>query len=622
MKTKILRYAAIALGLLIACSQATPVPGPQDAQTFDRAAIGAGIALPDGQPACGDMPCPDPGAVQVPSIKAKLDARTPAQIAAAACRRSDGGWACPAIPRPLMAGGNATAAQCGPACTVGAWWFDPSNTTGCASDTNSGTSATCSGAGIGPLATFAQFILRVGSTIPQYPGGQGVSVTQMSAQAANTDFIFFEPRMASTATSQAAAIFTVTPLAVGAPQTITVNTSLTRGAPGTLLVLTNPTGIAANQLIVNTTRGSQAIVDSVGATTVMQTPQTTATLTNTAVIPSPVEDITPGWQTGNTVQLYTLQNSNLQRWTPVGANLTTGGAPTSGWIFYANVADTSGSNASAFFFDNTGAVSVLVNSVVNPRLHIATAGGRGFVGLYLLGSSMLGPVFSSAAEGGFYGGAFKASGNNFFGQPTITNDAILHLTTQSLQGSTNLGNVYSDGILNVGSGPSGGPGIMQVSGSVWGSYSLNVRQASAYINQTGSTFLASGALLTSGTVSIGTLTTGCTPAVSGTYVSNGAMQVDTACAFGTIAAPGNCFPATAPISISLATAVSPSPQFFSAAQTAGTFHTKGTAGDTSTYNWTAGKVCGIPITVANLDYTTGYGSLCNIAGNACIENPN
>jgi hypothetical protein len=533
---KTIRYVAFVLFALVACGHKTvptPTPTTDAAPSRTIAAQQAHVGASAQQASAELLPPSSPR-------PQKVDVRTPAQKladakrdAVAACRGTDGVWHCNdptnkngQIAAPLMASGNANAAQCGPACTVGAWWFDPANTTGCASDSNSGTSATCGGSGIGPLATFAQLVTRLGSSQPQYPGGQSVSVTQMSAQAANTDWIFFEPRMVSTSTSQAAAILTVTPVAVGSPQTITVNSSLSRGAPGTLLVLTNPTGVVAHQLVVNTTAGrlSQALVDSVGGTTVMQQPLTIASITNTAVVPTPAEDT--GWATGNTVQLYTLQNSNLVRWSPVGGTESPGGPPTAGFVFYASIADPSGSAASAYFHKCESAASVLVNSIVNGRLDMTSLGGRGTSNTQAIGCSVVGQVLTITGQVGFAGGGFGSLQSN--GNMTINNDAIAHGAILQLGGLMTLSNTYSTSTITAEVG-----GIL-ASGFVWGSYNVNLLLGANYANGTGSTY-ALAALLTSGTVSINSVATGYS-FTAGT----GAWGTGTALTPGAIdSAPGN-----------------------------------------------------------------------------------
>ena len=67
-----------------------------------------------------------------------------------------------------------------------------------------------------------------------------------------------------------------------------------------LTVASMPAGTLKNVLVVNTTRSSQALIDSMtGTTATMQQPQTTASLIkSTAAVPAPVEDDT--WATGDT----------------------------------------------------------------------------------------------------------------------------------------------------------------------------------------------------------------------------------------------------------------------------------------------------------------------------------
>ena len=613
------KYFALVLAVLFAaCSQTPSAPPLADAATFDRAAIGAGIADPTGLPLCGDEPCPDPSAPQKPPIKAKLDARTPAQIAAAACRRSDGSWACPAIPRPLMAsGGNATAANCGPACTVSSWYFDPQDTTTCASDANSCTSATCAGAGVGPCLTYQQIVTRLGSTQAVYPFAQSATVFELSPQTTGTDPIFGEYRMSGGGQSnfdcrqawvQAGAAFSS-----GAVSGGTGYVGATRGAGTAMFTIAGMPGyVVNNTLLNNTTRASYAFVDNAGTGVVTQ-PQTVASLTTTTALPAPAED--NDWAALDSIQPETLPLTNLKKWSPVGSDVAASTQPSVGWVIGCRIADPSGSHQSLYIHSGRTASAVLSTCWIDERLNTTAEGGRGFE------TDVAGCIVSNgtvvvAGQTRVFGGSLNGVGG-VYGNAAFVNDAILHGTTVAAGIGAGLGTAFSDGTITMG----GGSGVVSAGDTVWGSYAVSVLAGGFYINTSNSTF-ALKALLTNGALKLGTLSTGCSPPASGTYASNGSTQVDTACAFGTVAAPGNCFPATAPISISLATAVSPSPQFFSAPQTAGTFHTKGTAGDTSTYNWTAGRVCGISITQAVLDYTTGFGSLCNIPGDACFSNAN
>lgn len=84
---------------------------------------------------------------------AQVDIRSAEQIAQAACTRSDGKWACSA-PRPKVLATTAGTPIIPPSWTVSAWSIDPANSTGCASDANSGTQSTCGATGQGPLLTW------------------------------------------------------------------------------------------------------------------------------------------------------------------------------------------------------------------------------------------------------------------------------------------------------------------------------------------------------------------------------------------------------------------------------------------------------------------------------------
>ncbi|HXB28115.1 MAG TPA: hypothetical protein VNV25_25520 [Gemmatimonadaceae bacterium] len=202
---KTIRYVALVLFALVACSHSgTPSP-PQ-------AAVDAAVAQMPTRLAFDE---PDAGIVRPqaqpikPVAPKKVDTRTAAQRLAdakrdamSACRGSDGKWYCGdlsnkngQVPAPLMASGNATAAQCGPACTVPTWYIDVSNTSGCASDSNSCTSAGCSGAGIGPCLSLNQVVARTGSSTPIYPRGQSVTINFVSAPAANYGPYYFAPQL-------------------------------------------------------------------------------------------------------------------------------------------------------------------------------------------------------------------------------------------------------------------------------------------------------------------------------------------------------------------------------------------------------------------------------------------
>lgn len=386
-------------------------------------------------------------------------------------------------------------------------FWDPAGTSG-GSNANAGTSA---GA---PVLTFAEIVRRYGSNSPVFNYGQSVIVTQMTAQPAGQDPVFFEPRV----TNGGQAILSVTPVLFGTSN-ITVSTAKVRGAPGTLLTLTLascPVGVVAGMLAINNTRGSQAIVDSVGATVVMQQPLTTASVMSTAVVPAPVEDDT--WASGDSVSFFSLQNVNLKLWRPLGCDETPGGQPSGGWVFNASIADTSGNGTAAYLFSNASNVSVLVSCVVKPHLAASSIGGRQ-AELFLVGCSLpTGTAQLYAGELEIFGGGLANLTLTTSGPCLVAHDAILHGTIKSNGGSLLLEapGVYSDGtFIVVGS-------YVQVDGLAWGAFNVVLDPGGKWWNNTGSTF-ALKALLTSGTLKFGAVATGSKYQGAGVFVDGVAL---------------------------------------------------------------------------------------------------
>ena len=89
--------------------------------------------------------------------------------AQAACRDSSGKWVCQASSIKPVTPEASVSSTC-TACTVSAWYGDLQNRTGCASDSNSGTSTGCDGPGIGPVLHLCNVLAaRYGSTSPKLP---------------------------------------------------------------------------------------------------------------------------------------------------------------------------------------------------------------------------------------------------------------------------------------------------------------------------------------------------------------------------------------------------------------------------------------------------------------------
>jgi hypothetical protein len=291
---------------------------------------------------------------------------------------------------------------------------------------------------------------------------------------------------------------------------------MTRGAPGNLLTVVFPGGTVpvANQLVVdNHSPNSQAIIDSVsGQTATMQTPQTTASLTNTATLIAPAEDLT--WTTGDSMTVYTLLNTNAKRWRPVGGDISSGLRLSGGYVQYASIADTSASNVGSYEHNCASATNVLVNCVINSGLTLGNEGGKGAYPTFstvLAGCSTVGTTYFNGSAV-MYGGATKGGINQLGGTISITNDAIIHSNAVTLTGMMITNNVYSDGAYQFYSTASS---IYEL-GYLWGSYSPTMFGGAVVLNATGTTYAAK-ALLTSGTIKLDLNTTGSAYGGSGAW---------------------------------------------------------------------------------------------------------
>jgi hypothetical protein len=204
----------------IGCSQ-SPTPRP-DAGSTDPS-VGSAIVtppLPARLRGIYGRPVPNLGS----PAPAKPDTRTPAQLAAAAC--AGGRCTGAAIPKLMSASGQQPIIP--PTWTVPNWYIDPANSIACASDTNSGTTATCTGgcsgstcpSGIGPLLTYQELNVHrwlcQGNPVACPRLRQATTVTFGSSQSSNSDPVYFMPAI------EAAAVVTLTGPALSALTTGTL----------------------------------------------------------------------------------------------------------------------------------------------------------------------------------------------------------------------------------------------------------------------------------------------------------------------------------------------------------------------------------------------------------------
>ena len=184
---------------------------------------------------------------------------------------------------------------------VGNWYIDPA----------AGVNETGTGAIGAPLKTWGEVVARLGTSSPVYPYGQSVTVHLVNSQAANTDPIFFTPRMSGG--GQAVLLGTLT---LGTPFTAGTVTAKSQAADTPLQVATWPGGALAGSRILNQTHASSSWVRSVSAgTATLEQPVNAIATPN---VPSPSEN--NSWTTGDTLVVMTLPLCNLQKWSPISAS--------------------------------------------------------------------------------------------------------------------------------------------------------------------------------------------------------------------------------------------------------------------------------------------------------------
>jgi hypothetical protein len=417
-----------------------------------------------------------------------------------------------------------------PVLTTTNWYVDGSDTTGCAADTNSCTSATCGASGVGPCATWGQIAGRYGTVYPVLPYGQSVTLHMLSSQAAGTDPIFFYPNMSG----GGQAILVGTPITVNASFVAGTVTPANVAAGGTLLTIAAmPAGTAAGQLVFNSTRSSYAFIDSMATSTAsMQQFIASAGLTTPSTA-NPVQVNTT--VTGDTLATFTLPLANLKVWRPRGGDQTGSAGTTAslGWVQSVTIVDPSGTGVSEYALIGDGTVSqILSMCTVQPRLHSAGLAGRAEV-VAIFGSNMLGggnATFAGQAEfvgGGLLNGLTSSAGTSIF------TGTVLHGSIGVVgQGTQNLafsgGNTFADGAIAAS-------GAMILAGPLYGSYTLSVGPGATVARTAGSSWVTE--LLTSGALKFGTATTGTsfntttgvfTPAVALTLANldsnNGSLQ--------------------------------------------------------------------------------------------------
>jgi hypothetical protein len=448
------------------------------------------------------------------------------------------------------------------------------------------------GATIGsPVKTMAEVVRRFGSSTPLLVNGQSLTIHQLSAQTPGVDNFFFAPKPVGGAIYAWVASVSN----VGGTFSPTTVTPKSQGNPGNDLTFVGglPAGMAANQIIFNATKGSYAKVKIVvDSTAIITQPVLGATTIN--AFPEGEEDNT--WANTDVYQLQAPLICNYESIAVTVGDLDPTASFGAYWIQGIEIPDASGSpGGSIWAVDNSlGSNFTLTLSTINPYLAV-TGGGNGpnFFTCSAIGGGRLGGPFTNVFAGSLETGPDQ---DPFFGITgnlvSLDFDVIVDQINVH-DGSCLMGAVHVTTEIRVDGGgfvdiKDGGFGTGTI---VWGAGIVHLRQSStSFGNQSGGTW--ANCLKVSALQFNGARTSGLTPPVAGTFVSNGVTPV----------AITGTFPIGATISTSLHTlgGTPAGAPFQSAAQTAGGATFKVFAGDSSTYNWVAEPAL-VALTVADLD---------------------
>jgi hypothetical protein len=377
--------------------------------------------------------------------------------------------------------------------TVTDWYINPANlangsvSDSCASDTNSCQSATCVGgcsgstcpSGQGACLTFGVVIQqRLGTPSPLLQ--QVTTFHKLSAQVTGTDLIYFTPRLG--VQGQAIFLDTLMPIDGGVDAAIGTVTpkQVDAGSPsgGQLLQVAGlPGNTVANNFVCNLTRSSScAFVDSIvdAGVAIMQQPLTAASY---ATPGSGHEDNT--WATGDNVNVYTENQSNLKVWNPTGTdtNANDAGIISAGWVQFTHIIDPGGPTLPSTYPLVSANLNGIAGSQVDPAIYETSLSGANGV---LNGNAVQSQALLVTGYAQWFGGGFAAGFQTFSGGLNITDDTIVHGSVTVASSSVNAFTAYHDGLMVVtgggvvhtaGSGGTGTPygpgGIDLLSGGTW-----------------------------------------------------------------------------------------------------------------------------------------------------------
>jgi hypothetical protein len=445
--------------------------------------------------------------------------------------------------KPLLASSASTGPVVPPSLTVSQWYIDFANSLGCASDQNSGTSATCTGgcsgstcpSGIGPLLTVGEWLIhRLGSRAPTFASPTHlVTLNILSSQplssASGDPWGAFAP---SSPDGMFAMVGALQP--VGTSFTAGTVTQISRGNPGNdhEVNVSAGTGLAIGQVLYDITAQSYTWIDALtgsGAslTAVCTNPMTVAsltTITNDPIFENQTSTDGSSWSSGDTLQAYTAPSIYMDRFGGATGTMSAHGtSQTSGamWIQGVTFADPSGApSTSTVYISSSGLLTMtLVRADSALRIYNESTNGAGYDLTRIAEGWFDGGTFLTSDGLSIFSGALATSinlggdalSNSAGGFVDLLNDVIVHYGLR-VTGMVDTWNAHfpSESILEIKPGAAGELRAGIVNGSVWGAGTIEVDQGGVYTNRSGSTYTTNmvvGAM----TLTTNGLTTGCAP---------------------------------------------------------------------------------------------------------------
>lgn len=460
-----MRIWILALVALLACNSAPPL------------AVDAGLPPPPTPPTETMFPPPLPTFTPTPMPSWLINPRPPLGNVRAVGTRP------PIIPASW---------------TVPAWFIDPANSSGNASDNN-----TCTTSGA-PCLTYAEIAARWGTYSPRLR--QVTTITYLSNQSGNTDPVYFNPYLENGASAIIAGTLTQV-----ASVTLGTVTARNRATPQLLQADLGASG-ATNQLLINSTHPSHAWSYKVVAGTVFSISQPLQVYPAIpGGVPFPTNEVNT-WANGDTVSLNTLTAVNIASIQPI---TTDTGSSAGVWLTNINVFDP-GSGDPFFTSGNVNMVDVVTNrelatigtaetGIVTSLLYNVDARGNFF-------KTSSGPTWGGLA-GIFSGVSVAFNGFDVDCDTIINTNLAMSGNSNPATGITSLGTVYIETAKTL-SIPFG---RVQITGSVncvtstvlWGPGSFQVvAPGHAVVSSAGGATNTSVFTMTGG-IKLGTNTTGC-----------------------------------------------------------------------------------------------------------------